>query len=61
MVLEKRPTTALLDYGSTAQLIIVGSHGRGGFAGMLLGSTSHALITHATCPVIVVRTQPSTR
>ncbi len=61
VVLEKRPTTALLGYGSTAQLIIVGSHGRGGFAGMLLGSTSHALITHATCPVIVVRTQPSTR
>ena len=61
VVLEKRPTTALLDYGSTAQLIIVGSHGRGGFAGMLLGSTSHALITHAACPVIVVRTQPSTR
>ncbi len=58
-VLPQRPTPVLLRYSATAQLLVVGSHGRGGFAGMLLGSTSHALIQHATCPVVVVRPDPS--
>jgi len=39
----------------TAQLVVVGSRGRGGFTGMLLGSTSHALIHHCPCPLVVVR------
>jgi nucleotide-binding universal stress UspA family protein len=52
---HQRPTTALLQSSHTAQAVVVGSHGRGGFAGMLLGSTSQALATHAGCPVIVVR------
>ena len=50
-----RPTATLLQYAQRAQLVVVGSRGRGGFAGMVLGSTSHSLITHAICPVIVVR------
>jgi nucleotide-binding universal stress UspA family protein len=37
------------------QLIVVGSRGRGGLTGFVLGSTSHAVIAHAACPVIVVR------
>jgi nucleotide-binding universal stress UspA family protein len=37
------------------QMIVVGSRGRGGLTGLLLGSTSHALISHASCPVVVVR------
>lgn len=48
-------TQALLAHGQQAQLLVVGSRGRGGFAGMVLGSTSHSLITHALCPVVVVR------
>jgi nucleotide-binding universal stress UspA family protein len=37
------------------QMIVVGSRGRGGLTGLFLGSTSHALICYATCPVVVVR------
>ncbi|MEV1117108.1 universal stress protein [Actinosynnema sp. NPDC049800] len=54
-VVRSRPTRALLDAGRGAQLLVVGSHGRGGFTGMLLGSTSQALIHHAPCPLAVVR------
>jgi nucleotide-binding universal stress UspA family protein len=35
--------------------MVVGSRDNGGFSGMLLGSTSQALIRHATCPLMVVR------
>jgi nucleotide-binding universal stress UspA family protein len=55
ILVQKSPSAALLEYAPTAQLIVVGSHGRGGFTRMLLGSTSHALITHARCPVVVAR------
>ena len=50
-----RPAETLLEYGDIAQLVVVGCRGRGGFLGMLLGSTSQALVVHATCPVAVVR------
>ncbi|WP_243795274.1 universal stress protein [Saccharopolyspora gloriosae] len=46
----------LLGHAEQARLIIVGARGRGGFTGMLLGSTSQALIHHAPCPILVVRT-----
>lgn len=52
-----RPVRTLLERAEHAQLIVVGCRGRGGFTGMLLGSTSQALIVHSPCPVAVVRTQ----
>ncbi|RAS71286.1 nucleotide-binding universal stress UspA family protein [Lentzea atacamensis] len=55
LVVGERPIPSLLELGERAGLLVVGSRGRGGFAGMLLGSTSQALIYHAPCPVAVVR------
>ena len=58
-VIRGRPTPTLLRYSTTTgaqptQLIVVGSRGRGGFSGLLLGSTSQALAAHAECSVAVV-------
>ncbi len=54
-VMHGKATAVLLSLARTAQLLVVGSRGRGGFAGMVLGSTSQSLISHAVCPVVVVR------
>ena len=44
----------LLDEGAKGDLLVVGSRGLGGFKGLLLGSVSHQLVTHAPCPTVVV-------
>lgn len=54
-VVRERSTKALIDAGRDAQLPVVGSRGRGGFAGVLLGSTGQAPVHHAPCPLAVVR------
>ncbi|MGW5316591.1 universal stress protein [Nocardia thailandica] len=59
IAIEDKPARALLDAGIGARLIVVGSHGRGGFTGMALGSVSQAVLHGAECPLIIVR--PRTR
>ncbi len=50
-----RPGQVLAELGQNAGLVVVGSRGRGGFSGMLLGSVSHTVIHACPCPVLVTR------
>lgn len=56
-VVNGHPAVVLDDLSRTASLLVVGCRGHGGFSGMLLGSVSRHLSTHAKCPVVIVRDQ----
>ncbi|SDK40839.1 Nucleotide-binding universal stress protein, UspA family [Nonomuraea maritima] len=51
------PVNALTDAGEHADLLVVGSHGRGAVASLVLGSVSRGTLRHARCPVAVVRSR----
>ena len=55
VVVHGNTTPVLLAVSRLAGHLVVGSRGRGGFAGLVLGSTSDQLVRHASCPVTVVR------
>ncbi len=52
--LDGSPSSLLIEFSTAVDLVVVGTRGRGGFAGILLGSTSQTVIAHSTCPVMVV-------
>lgn len=54
MVREAAPSELLIQRSETAEMVIVGSRGMGGFRGLLLGSVSTKVAEHAKCPVLVV-------
>jgi len=53
--LQGGAASVILDASRDALMVVVGSRGRGGFAGLLLGSVSAKIAEHAECPVLIVR------
>ena len=51
---EGSPAEALIDAGRSAELLVLGSRGRGGFVGLLLGSVSQQCAQHPPCPVVIL-------
>ena len=54
-VVNGAPAVVLVERSKSADLLVVGSRGHGGFAEMLLGSVSDHCVHHSSCPVVVVR------
>jgi nucleotide-binding universal stress UspA family protein len=60
-VLQGPPTKALIRRSADAEMLVLGSRGHGGFAGLLLGSVSSACVAHAKCPVLIVHNKDQVR
>jgi nucleotide-binding universal stress UspA family protein len=58
-LVEGDPGEVLVAESEAAELLVVGSHGRSGLKAALLGSVSRHVVSHAACPVVVVKSQSS--
>jgi nucleotide-binding universal stress UspA family protein len=54
VVEEGSPANLLVEAAKRTQMLVVGSRGRGGFRGLLLGSVSQQCAHHAVCPTVIV-------
>lgn len=61
VVVNAHPVEALVEHSREAELLVVGSRGRGGFKGMVLGSVSRDVLGRAHCPAMVVRSATTSR
>ena len=52
-----RPAQTLVEHSRGADLLVVGSRGRGGFKSLMLGSVSQQCAQHAECPVVIIRSK----
>lgn len=52
-----KPSTRLIEASAHAEMLVIGPRGLGGFAGLVLGSTSEQCVRHGHCPVVVIRGQ----
>jgi nucleotide-binding universal stress UspA family protein len=55
VVTEGHPAEVLTRFSASADLVVLGCRGHGGFVGALVGSVSQHVVSHASCPVVVVR------
>jgi nucleotide-binding universal stress UspA family protein len=55
LVAEGDVSASLIEAAKTADMLVLGSRGRGGFAGLKLGSVSQECAQHAACPVVIVK------
>ncbi len=58
VVEDRRPARALVERSRTADMLVIGSRGRGGFAGLVLGSVGQQCAQHAECPLVILRHNP---
>jgi nucleotide-binding universal stress UspA family protein len=60
-LVQGHPRHVLIEASRSADMLVLGRRGHGGFGGLLLGSVSSALVAHAHCPVLVVHTPEQQR